>query len=534
MPNTYFPHNPNEKAKNPAIQLFGNRLHIDQTVSDLLVEFLLVAFSTKKIGNKPEFSSAFPHSELWPELDHEKLKYAPKARLNLKLFSFLGVSRLDSRHHTHRIHHKELILELQDRINSGGNCDKDEVVRTIENLFIGFQGAGSGRTWCAQSFLPVSDSLLAGESIWNVTKAKKLKDEEWLDLFHTKSEYFSMNKHIFLARGGELLYLQICNALRQPIKVINNWCDKKDFGLSSEEQDPSWLHEQLEGAIMQFMKQCPDALSELARFIDTTLDSETPKKTDYSEEDQRFVTSGWCNVESWQEGYLFCVELLRILKSNLDIIDRISLLETACAMQVLRTLLTQSSRVVESQSKDWPDYKIAVSAPDEKRAIIKRLSQQSVKKVEKTIYQAIRNKNYVDLPQDQIDLDRILKNADNEYGSKLFRGLSKRIGLIVPKRGGGARFILNDQLLRLLVVTTVPYGGRLTFDSFKLYLEHRYGLIFGADGFDRASQWLTGRSAFLSTDTDDWLVNMLEAAGFLIHLSDSCALVHNPADTPIN
>ena len=28
----------------------------------------------------------------------------------------------------------------------------------------------------------------------------------------------------------------------------------------------------------------------------------------------------------------------------------------------------------------------------------------------------------------------------------------------------------------------------------------------------------------------EWLQEMLEAAGFLIHLSDSCALVHNPAD----
>ncbi len=48
----YFPYNPDDaKAmKNPAIQLFGNRLFMDQTVSELLVEFLLVVFSTKRIG----------------------------------------------------------------------------------------------------------------------------------------------------------------------------------------------------------------------------------------------------------------------------------------------------------------------------------------------------------------------------------------------------------------------------------------------------------------------------------------------------
>lgn len=539
MPSNYFPPNPSEIAsmKNPAIQLFGNRLFKDQTVSELLVEFLLVVFSAKKIGESEVFSSALPGQNILSNWGGDKLEYAPKARLNLKLFSFLGMSRLESRHSTHRSHHKELIKQLKQRIYIAGDGDKNEVVRTIENLFAGFQGAGSGRTWCAQSFLPISKSFLAGESIWKETKAKQsmhLEGLSWENLFVEGNNFFDRNQHVFLARGGELIYLQLCNAFKQPINDIMQWCAKMDFGFTLEEQNPMLVHNELEKYLNLFMNQCPDSLSKLADFIDSNLDPDTPDKTDGSGEVQRFVTAGWCNIESWQEGYIFAVELLRLLKSNMGVIDKIYLLEIACAIQVLRSLAMQSARTLDSQLNNWPGYWFAVSAPEEKRAIIKRLSQQSVKEVEKLIFNALRNDTKVTLPNEQKERESILKRADSGYGGKLFLGLSKRIGFIVPKRSVGARFILNDQVLRLLVVTTVPPGERLTFDTFKVLLERRYGLVFDADGLMRASQWLTGKSIYLSMDTDAWLQNMLDSAGFLIHLSDSFALVHNPTDIPNN
>ena len=175
-----------------------------------------------------------------------------------------------------------------------------------------------------------------------------------------------------------------------------------------------------------------------------------------------------------------------------------------------------------------PDYRLVVSAPEENRLGIRRLSQQSVKALEKIIFQSLREA--AELLEDEEELNKRLKKADQSYGSKLFMSLGKRFGLIVPKRGAGARFVLNEQLLRLMVVTTVPVGGRLTFDTFKDLLERRHGLVFDAKGLDRASERLCGKGIYLPANTDQWLQEMLEAAGFLIHLSDSCALIHNPAD----
>ena len=78
---------------NPSIRLFGRRFFADQTVPELLVEFLLIAASEKRIGNTSLHSYAvLPEIEQlrsWPL--GEPLRYAPKARLNLKLFAFLGI-----------------------------------------------------------------------------------------------------------------------------------------------------------------------------------------------------------------------------------------------------------------------------------------------------------------------------------------------------------------------------------------------------------------------------------------------------------
>ena len=79
-------------------------------------------------------------------------------------------------------------------------------------------------------------------------------------------------------------------------------------------------------------------------------------------------------------------------------------------------------------------------------------------------------------------------------------------------------------------VTTVPIGGRLTYDRFKQIVEARHGLVFDTDGFSRASVWTDGiGQVFVGNNIDSWLQEMLEAAGLLIRLSDSCALVENPA-----
>ena len=520
-----------EREDNPAIQLFGKRLFNDQSSTEFLIELLLVTTSSKRIGDAGDpFITPLPSANMlkdWPLTD--ELRYAPKARLNLKLFAFMGASRLDSRHETHRQHYKDVLQKLRDSIRVAEAGSENDVLRTLENLFLGFQGPGVGRTWCAQSFIPVCKGLLAGETIWNETAARRTPPQNWDNVLEDQQTYLTMNKHRFLARGGEVLYLQLCNALRQPSEAVRRWNNESGVQLEPKEQDPAWLHQQLQNELAALHDHCPQTVTDIAEFLDSGVESETAVATDTDGGEPRYVTAGYCPADSWKEGYLFAVDLLRLCQADLDVIERLQLLEMACAMQVLRNLATQSARHCPSEhGTTWPGYRLAISAPNEDSPALKRLSRHTAKVVEKLIYRAIRCED-VHLPPDEALREKLLKEADRRYGGKLFVGMAKRIGLLVPRRGAGVRFTLNAQLLRLLVVTTVPIGGRLTYDRFKELLEARHGLVFDIDGFKRASAWVDGSGWILGDHgIDYWLQEMLEAAGLLIHLSDSCALVVNP------
>ena len=107
----------------------------------------------------------------------------------------------------------------------------------------------------------------------------------------------------------------------------------------------------------------------------------------------RYVEAGWCAEESWKEGYLFAIDLLRLCTAELDLIERLGLLQSACAMQVLRSLAAQSARHCPEEERDpqWLGYRLAVSGAGEERSAVKRISRQSAKVTERLIYHALRS-----------------------------------------------------------------------------------------------------------------------------------------------
>lgn len=536
--------------RNPAVQLFGRRFFADQTIAELLVELLLVIASRKRIGTDqmPVDCVLPPMAVLreWPQ--GQSLKYAPSARLNLKLFAFLGASKLDTRHVTHRQHYRQLLsaLSAPDRLAVSGTADRIEVLRTLENLFLGFQGVGGSRTWCAQTFVPFCREVLAAETLWNETQASRDGVDSWTEVASRFLHFFSLGRHRFLARGGELLYLQICNALRQPLQNIDAWCSEMGVPLGPEERDPEVLHGALEEAITSLLSACPETVRKLATFIDSGVEKETAVRTDYDGGTPRFTACGWCPTESWQEGLLFAVELLRLCRAAIDPIERLDLMETACAMQLLRSLCAQSARNTDwalqrPQNAGALGFAWVLSDPEGRNTVLKQISRRSVNAVQRMIHDALRHPDILDVLAEQKRQDeangrawdegRVYREADGRYGHKLFLTVAKRIGLIVPKRGAGARFVLNDRILRCAVLSLVPPGRRLTYDTFKRLLFLHFGIAVDDDRIGGACEWAgTRRLSTLGGNTDEWLVSMLDAAGMLIRLSDSCSLVTNPFD----
>lgn len=123
------------KDSNPAIRLFGKRFIVDQPIPELLVEFLLVVYSEKKIGEAHNgIAGPLPALEQikeWP--DGRQLSYRPILKMNLKLFAFLSSSRLDTRHEVHIDHFQRLWHMLQKEIYSV-NYDGEQVVEWLEDL----------------------------------------------------------------------------------------------------------------------------------------------------------------------------------------------------------------------------------------------------------------------------------------------------------------------------------------------------------------------------------------------------------------
>lgn len=528
----------------PGIKLFGRRFPADQTASDLLLEFLLVATSPKRFLGKD-----ISDGDLLPDLDllrsasradsipdgSNAISYAPKARLNLKLLAFLGSSKLDTRHETHRQQYRKLLSRLiePNMLSTSGALERQDVFRTIENLFVGFQGVGANRTWCAQSFLPISRGLIAGESIWQETKARRDRVASWADALTC----FSHNQQIFLARGGELLYLQLCNALRQDASIVRAWIDRVAIGaLNAVESEPSRLYSEVTTGLEAVLLACPTTIGELAEYLDNSLGSETSQVTDLDSQKQpRFSVCGWCPEECWPEAYLFAVEISRLCRAMIDPIERLELLETACAMQELRSLCAQAvrytSRPQEATAAAGPlGYVWAISDPVGKETAIKQISRRNVNAVQRLIYDALRDpriRNSYDCDPDV--LDSAYAEADRRYGHKLFLTVAKRLGLITPRRGAGARFVLNDRLLRYLVLSTIRPGERVTYDSFKKLLFVHHGLAVDDHAIGQSCLWSgTSRLTTLGGNADEWLLQMLDASGVLIRLSDACSLVKNP------
>ncbi len=457
---------------NPAIRLFGRRFFGDQSVAELLLEFLLVATSPKKIGEHTVASELLlPEFEVlrsWPQ--SWLLQYAPKARLNLKLFAFLGASKLETRHNSHRQHYRALIQAMShpDKLSISGTADTNEVLQTLENLFLGFQSVGGQRTWCAQAFLPISRNVIGAETLWNDTEARRAEARgegvgDWDYVVDEFSRFFSFNRHRFLARGGELLYLQL-------------------------------------------------------RFLDAGVEAHTVKRTDFGRDSSqpRFVSCGWCPEESWREGVLFAIELLHLSEALVDPVEQLELLEIVCTLQVLRSVCAQSARYTNRSGT------ASTGA-----------GPRNVNAVQRMIYDALRHpgihSGFGDA-NEKVIADEY-READNRYGHKLFLTMAKRIGLIVPKRGAGARFVLNDRILRCLVLATIRPGERVTYDSFKHLLFAHYGIAVDDEALGRSCVWSgTSRLTTLGGNADAWLMEMLDASGMLVRLSDACALVRNPFD----
>lgn len=508
------------KTLNPSFgisQKFGSRVFSEQSVLEVLSEFLNVVKSNKSIKSIKDNENEVDGSKFFPDLplsEIESFSYKDEANLNLKLFSLFLCSSDSSVHPSHETHYYNLKKQLENIISitdSSKQFDNEKVIGILENLFMGFQGVGVNRDWCGQSFLPVRKEFLAGETMWDKTTSNKKYPNE-SDINET-NKFFNRNKHNLYARTGEVIYLEIYSALNKDSNEINELCEStfKNIKITNQERNPKYLKAKItKGLDILLNQKSPQVLGDLANLING-LNNDIDKKDSNGEVISNKIEIGWIPEDNWQYGYLLAVELSRIFSSDLDIIDEIDMLQNLFILHTLRRFLFISST---SQQKDMP--LMAVIDSNTKNNYLKDISKHSFK----MCIQMINDET------NSLNIEQTKRNIDR-YGSGAFKKWAKAISFVVPKTGDATKFVLNNNILNCLISTTLLPNEQMLLPTFLEQVKYRFGMVFDNEGFNEINRRLGKKQNIVSEETIKWLEKMLDDSGYLIQLSDYMSLVKN-------
>lgn len=506
------------EPSNPAIQLYGRRFYKDQTPVDYLAEFLMVFASPKGEEKTGRFSFEI-------EPTKEGAKYWPNDRIALKFFSFFPTSKLDSRHPQHQHFYTEAIKSLKSQILSSDE-GREDAIRILQGLFLGFAGVAKARTWITYTFLPVADVLLAREITWNNPAAlknkRKVDTSQWQDL----AVYFDKSTHNFLGRGGELLFLQLANIFHtnSDVSAAALLPDREYFHI--RQRPLSSIRDSIEGTLKALLQSSCTSLDALSEFVEFSL--EGALEIDPSPSPTKL---GWIPKSTQQEALLFAFEINNIAESRLPTIEKLEMLRMLCLMQVLRSLCFQAARVAESRSA-MPGFAgnyVWTCSPTEvgQTHPLKKIGQRSVAKIEDLLYRVLRSKAAEGT--DGAPTEGDLKNGDDNC-FRHFRKFAKDIGLVVPRTGKGQRFVLPPHLLRFLVAAVLRPGERIRLNRFFERVFAHYGIALGDRQLAVALAWdgAQGQDFAVAADTQ-WIEETLRQGGLLVELSDAVSIVQNPA-----
>lgn len=550
-----------------AAWIWGHRLRGGQHWIEYMLEFLNVL-------------AGFDY-QLGQGLDKNgKYEYRRFTRLGLRRFVFYD-EREKSRHPLDDEAREKMVEELQKEIQNKSTSSLGQIVQKfipsfmlqketqnksvssvkealnlIRNVLRSFSAIEEERSWFAKSLFPAHESLLFWEGLR--PRASKYVAGQF-------DEGISFNARNFFARGGEVYYLilsagterdlnrrlSITSRLENLLKnqnsgigrlaeIVNNaWSVSPDDN-SREKGSLGWipdpdchLYQYIAEDVATLLKndldvlECFDLLAHLICF----------HLVEYIYHRAHLNSTSQIHQD---EG---CIEKCRptILIDALE--ESASIIRDTSATLFRQQEYNQERKIREHVPQQLNEWAANVPTTQSLASHLRNEAEDHFSTVKITTSDKV---NYSRLEKLTKDFDTgMITQRDfiQEYAavliSKMFedfrrnflsvhRKLAKAIGLVAPRSGPGARFILDDTLLKTLVLSNVEPGKEMVFDEFLERIYHRYGIIIGGNEAKNSGHPALQRinSEFLDRNRLTFLEKM-DKAGLVNQYSDATAMVVN-------
>lgn len=490
--------------ENIQIQTYGQRLYKDQTLYEYLLEVLVIFCSPKNTGKDKEVKNSKFAFEFSMNTENEKINYYPSPRMGLKRFTFLKRSELEKRFKVDIDALEEHRGLLDEKINVDDSTFRSEFVLDIlQDLLYGFNAIIGKRSWFAQSLLPVAPELIFCEAIGKKADRAQMGEDTLLKDIDGK---FNFTDRAFMARGGEVYYLHVLQGL---------------------EERPD-LKEELESLLSQLINSVPQ-LSSISQFIHNTWRNEKFSEL-MSEEgaqldkiDYVTKTMEWIPDTYRLRSANTVLELKNLLASSINILEKIDMMSSLIALQIMRMMCLQAQ--IKLEGKDNCEWLIDVINDSGNQ--IRKLAVSSYERLEENVFRAVHQANIKEYNVKQRDEESIYEDASKDT-NRLIRKLGKQLGFIVPPKGGNMRFGINEEIVKVIVLAIVPPGERMLYTTFLSKCYEHFKIIIGSK--EAQSHWSDNNHLDLTmfNVNSEKFQGLLKSCGFLRDLSDSTSIVENP------
>jgi len=503
MADAVFPSNANIAAgfDNMAIQLFGNRLFADQALYEYINEFLLVFVSPKSFDYESGKMSF--HTSLGDEL-----AYYVKPRMGLKRFIFYERSKKGIKIPVDEKAYLDMINVINEKIGDS-STDSNKIyksVESIQDLFYGYATVLKNRSWTAQSLLPIAPELIFCEAMLNAKERLAMHKKSDIDAT-TIEMGFDFSRHNFMARGGEVYYLHILQAL--------------DLCTEIEKRN-------LQKLLTNLISANSGCFSSIANWVD-----ETWIKSQDINPDKLWIKKGLGFIPA--TGYIECgrntiLELITFLSNEMHPITRIEILSKGIVFQIMRMMCTRTSEYLEMNPTPW----IIDMRAKKSSGTVMKISADSYRRIEELFVYAVNKQSaeYINraLPEQKVQSPFEYLSKAKKHTLNLFKRLGKEMQCIIPLKGGYERFSLSEDLLKFLVLSLIRPQEKMTFDMFLDKLYRHFNIVIGPKQYKEcvsgAGLDVVQANAFRNNELE--FQDFLKATGFVRDLSDATAIVVNP------